>query len=147
MQILLQAIWFVASPANAAASMFVLEPFGLREARWVASAKLQEPKILVKDGGNKETRPLGCSERPRSAALLAHNFSPLPVPTGGSDFSLNHRPLVTRDEFQSFLLAPGNVCKSYRTSANVFSKAVAQLQQYLPDFLAEPKNTPCRNYG
>jgi hypothetical protein len=32
MQILLQAIWFVASPANAAASMFVLEPFGLREA-------------------------------------------------------------------------------------------------------------------
>jgi len=87
MQILLQAIWFVASPANAAASMFVLEPFGLREARWVASAKLQEPKILVKGGGNKETRPLGCSERPRSAALLAHNFSPLPVPTGGSDFS------------------------------------------------------------
>jgi hypothetical protein len=147
MQILLQAIWFVASPANAAANMFVLEPFGLREARWVASAKLQEPKILAKGRGNIKTRPLGFSERPRSAALLAHNFSPLPVPTGGSDFSLNHRPLVTGDEFDPSLLALRSVCNSYRTGANVFSKAVARLQQYLPDFLAEPKNTPCRNYG
>jgi len=44
MQILLQAIWFVASPANAAASMFVLEPFGLREVRWDAAKKMQGQK-------------------------------------------------------------------------------------------------------
>jgi hypothetical protein len=41
MQILLQAIWFVANPTNAAASILVLEPFGLRMARWDAPKKLQ----------------------------------------------------------------------------------------------------------
>lgn len=39
----------------------------------------------------KQGRP-DFTERPRSAALLARSFSPLPVPTGGADFPLNHRP-------------------------------------------------------
>jgi hypothetical protein len=42
-------------------------------------------KCIEKQWHKKQGRP-DISERPRFAALLAHSFSPLPVPTGGSDF-------------------------------------------------------------
>lgn len=42
-------------------------------------------KCIEKGRRKKQGRP-DISERPRSAALLARSFSPLPVPTGGSDF-------------------------------------------------------------
>jgi hypothetical protein len=42
-------------------------------------------KCIEKGRRKKQGRP-DISERPHSAALLACSFSPLPVPTGGSDF-------------------------------------------------------------
>jgi hypothetical protein len=83
LQILHQAIWFVANPADAAASMFVLEPCGLRLARWDGPKKMQEQKIDCfknKAARNVRTASL-CSFI--SAWLV---FSPLPVPTDRSDF-------------------------------------------------------------
>jgi hypothetical protein len=75
-----------ADPARAAVSYVVLEPFGLRDWKWGLPLKMQGKKKCQKTCGKKQGRP-DISERPRSAALLARSFSPLPVPTGGSDFS------------------------------------------------------------
>jgi hypothetical protein len=43
-------------------------------------------KKCIKKGTRKKQGRPDISERPRFAALLARSFSPLPVPTGGSDF-------------------------------------------------------------
>jgi hypothetical protein len=47
----------------------------------------------------KQGRP-GFPERPRSAALLARSLSPLPVPTGGSDFPPEPSATWAVDEFE-----------------------------------------------
>ncbi len=55
-------------------------------------------------GAKKQDRP-EISERSRFAALLAHSLSPLPVPTGGSDFP--PEPSATwRSTNSQFLITP-----------------------------------------
>jgi hypothetical protein len=102
-------------------------------------------KCIEKQWHKKQGRP-DISERPRFAALLAHSFSPLPVPTGGLIFPLNHRPLQALDEFQDVIRNCGRLCKWNHTPPNAFSKAVAPLQQCLPVLMVEPKNRICQKH-
>jgi len=64
-------------------------------------------------------------------------------PPVGLIFSLNHRPYWAFDEFGECIIFCYALCKWNRTLANAFSNAVAPLQQYLPAFMAEPKNNLC----
>jgi hypothetical protein len=53
---------------------------------------------------------------------------------------------MARDEFNTFIILCDTLCKWNKTLPNVFSNAVASLQQYLPALIAEPKNALCRKY-
>lgn len=91
----------------------------------------------------KQGRP-DYTGRPRSAALLARSFSPLPVPTGGSDFPPEPSAALGSDEFEAFICFCRPHCNWKETPSNAFSKAVAPLQQRLPASLATPKNRQCK---
>jgi hypothetical protein len=100
-------------------------------------------KCIEKQWHKKQGRP-DISERPRFAALLAHSFSPLPVPTGGSDFPPEPSAYAGSDEFHDVIRNCGRLCKWNHTPPNAFSKAVAPLQQCLPVLMVEPKNRICQ---
>jgi hypothetical protein len=128
--------------------MFVLEPFGLRLARWDVPEKMQGLKITTKNRlqcppDKKQGRP----EFPNGLALRLFQRVVSVLcrsPPAGLIFSLNHRPFRALDEFDDCIIFCSSLCKWNQTLADAFSNAVASLQQYLPVVMAEPKNSLCR---
>jgi hypothetical protein len=108
--------------------MFVLEPFGLRLARWDAAKKLQEQKRQQ----NSKLQTQGRPEFPNGLALrLFHRVVSFlfRFPSAGLIFSLNHRPYSAYDAFLVCIIFWHSLCKWNQTLAHIFSHAVAPLQQ------------------